>query len=73
MEIWEKLFEIIDSPENDGKDYSPVIHAILESLTDDQIIKLFMIAEKKGLEHILPYIIKEIERRHKDIPPNKKN
>ncbi|WP_289024346.1 hypothetical protein [uncultured Salegentibacter sp.] len=65
---WEKLLEIINSPENDGKDYTPVINKILQSLSDDALIRLLFTAEEEGLHSSKPYIKKEIERRSSGFP-----
>lgn len=68
MTDWEKLFEIINSPENEGRDYTPLINKILQSLSDDALIRLLFTAEEKELHYAKPYIKGEIERRSSSFP-----
>ncbi|SHG34467.1 hypothetical protein SAMN05444483_10978 [Salegentibacter echinorum] len=68
MVNWEKLLAIINSPENDGRDYGPLIREILGSLSIETLIKLLSIAEKENLKTLKPRLIKEIEKRSSDFP-----
>jgi len=64
----DKIFEFINRPENDNLDYTPVINKILQSLSDDALIRILFTAEKEGLHSSKPYIKKEIERRSLNFP-----
>jgi hypothetical protein len=68
MTDWDKIFAIIDSPENDGRDYGPLIRRILGSLSNETLIKLLFTAEEKELNSIKSHINQEIERRSSDFP-----
>ncbi|SFF95956.1 hypothetical protein SAMN04488033_11685 [Salegentibacter agarivorans] len=64
----DKIFEFINRPENDNLDYTPVINKILQSLSDDALIRLLFTAEKEELHSAKTYIKKEIERRSSNFP-----
>jgi|TARA_B100000378_G_scaffold198693_1_gene162213 hypothetical protein len=68
MMNWDEVLEFINSPENDGKDYAPLICKILRSISNEALIKLLFKAEEEDLSSIKPYIKKEIERRNSSFP-----
>jgi hypothetical protein len=73
MRYLDKLLDIVESPENDGKDFRPLIKQILKSVSSETLIKLLSTAEEQGFYSLIPHLKKEIERRGLDFPPELKN
>ncbi|MCM4161271.1 hypothetical protein FHG64_06365 [Antarcticibacterium flavum] len=69
MVNWARLLDIVNNPEKYENDPEVLIQQVLDSLSSVLILEILSKSKLEKQDKLIPYLVKEIERRRLNYPP----